>query len=477
MVSNEQPLSSDRGRIVSASPAASGEKTSVGLSNSRYLALAGIFHVAVTTVIFALGRTNIFPGLFDRNGIGNFAADGPAYLADVVSLVNALKQTGIAGWASAPFPFHSKIYSLVFAASGPLVGFNILAAEPLNLLCYLAIILSVYKLGSEISGPRTGRIAAIIIALWPTLLLHTTQVLKDPLFIALLLGLICISACFITRTFSITRGLCTVLLIGGLAMFLWSLKPDVWALTLMVLVLAGGFLYLRLIRAKGVVADNLIGGTALLAIALGVPFLGPRFITRYHAPEPHPLLTTTAVAGRATGTTEAQKNLAVKPPSQSSPPLTKLRERITWARFLFVSYPGTNSNIDADVRLESWGEIVRYLPRATQIGLFAPFPNMWLGTGAHVGRAGRALSGFETLLIYFLISFSAWSLWHRRNQLAIWFLLTIATLSVSVLGLVAANVGALYRMRYPFWILLIIVGVDGARLIRSSGKLTRLLRR
>ena len=458
--------------------ASAGNATVARFSNSRLLALAGVFHLAVTTLVFALGRANIFPGLFNKDGIGAFAPDSPVYLEHVVTLVHELKQAGITGWTSAPFPLHSKLYSLSFAAFGPLVGFNILAAEPLNLLCYLTIIFSVYKLGNEISGPRTGRLAAIIVALWPSLLLHTTQILKDPLFIALLLGVFCLCTYLITRLISLTRGVGAALFGGVLGISLWLLKPDQWALPLMVIALGAGFQCLRVIRAKRAVAGNLVGSIALLAIAFGITLLGPRLISRYRAPDPHPLLTTSrAEVDQATGVTEPQQNLRVKPPSRSSPPLTKLRERIAWARYLFVSYPGTTSNIDTEVRLESWREIIRYLPRATQIGLFAPFPNMWLGTGAQVGRSGRMLSGFETLMSYVFISCSVWSLWRRRDHLAIWFLLTIATLSVIALGLVAANIGALYRMRYPFWILLIIVGVDGARLISSNGKLSRLLRR
>ena len=62
-----------------------------------------------------------------------------------------------------------------------------------------------------------------------------------------------------------------------------------------------------------------------------------------------------------------------------------MRERITWALYLFANYPGSASNIDTDVRLESWREVIRYLPRAAEIGLLAPFPNMWLASGAQVG--------------------------------------------------------------------------------------------
>jgi len=240
-------------------------------TNIKCLALAGIFHATVTAVVFALGHAKILPALFDSNGAARFASDSPIYLSDAAGLVNELKQTGISAWASAPFPLHTKLYSLVFAAFGPLVGFNILAAE---------------------------------------------------------------------------------------------------------------------------------------------------------------------------------------------------REQIVWARYLYGSYPGTISNIDAEVQMESWGDVIRYLPRAAEIGLFAPFPGMWVAPGAMVGRSGRMISGFETLMVYVVMLLGLWGLWKQRDQLAIWFLATTAVLSVILLGLVTTNVGALYRMRYPFWMLLIIVGVDGASRLR-----------
>ena len=453
------------------SPFASGKSTSVTrFGNCRYLLWAAIFHSTITLLIFAVGRAKLFPGLFDSNGVARFASDSPVHLADAVSLVNQLQQAGIADWASAPFPLHTKLYSLVFVALGPLVGFNILAAEPLNLVCYVTTIFLVFKLGTEISDPRTGRFAAILVALWPTFLLHTTQILKDPLFISLLLGLIFVATCCLTRSFSRSQGLWMALLSGGLAMLLWFVRRDLWVLTLIMVLLSAAFLCFRFILAKQITSGNLIVGIALLVIALGVPVLGPRFILHYRNPDPHPVLPVTGIGNQIINVAEAEKHRRVKPPSKSSPPLTRLREQLAWARYLFVSYPGTSSNIDADVRLESWAEVIRYLPRAAEIGLFAPFPNMWFATGAQVGRLGRALSGVEMLTMYLLMVPALWGLWKRRDQLAIWFFVTIATLSVFVLGLVVANIGALYRMRYPFWMLLIIVGVDGALRIQRHGR-------
>jgi hypothetical protein len=147
--------------------------------------------------------------------------------------------------------------------------------------------------------------------------------------------------------------------------------------------------------------------------------------------------------------------------------MKKVRERIAWARYLYVNYPASGSNIDTDVRLESWGEIIRYLPRALEIGLFAPFPDRWLTSGTQVGRGGRMLAGFETLLMYFAYLLSVIALWRRRNSLPVWFLAAVAVACVIALSIVTANVGALYRFRYPLWMLIIIIGVDGALELRS----------
>jgi hypothetical protein len=457
---------------VNHSPAIASPNSTSGASfgNGSYLTLVGIFHAIITSIVFALGRAKLLPNVFDSNGAARFASDSPVYLADAVRLANQMKQAGFAAWASAPFPLHTKLYSLAFTALGPLVGFNILAAEPLNLLCYVAIVFLVFKLGVEIFGARTGGLAAIIVAVWPTFLLHTTQLLKDPFFIALLLGLIFVATCWLTRSFSRTQSLGRGLLGGVLTMLLWAVKPDLWALTLIVVLLSLLFQCLRSIQAKQIASGNLLGGLVLVVIALGVPVLGPRLIKPYSNPDPHPLLAGTGTGANQLDRAAAEpgKALPVKPPSRSSSRLTRLRERIAWARFLFVSYPGTGSNIDADVRLESWVEVIRYLPRAAEIGLLAPFPTMWLASGAQVARLGRMLSGLEMLMMYIVMVLVLWSLWKSSDQLASWFLVTIATLSVFLLGLVVPNVGALYRMRYPFWILLIIVGVDGALRLHAT---------
>jgi uncharacterized membrane protein HdeD (DUF308 family) len=75
--------------------------------------------------------------------------------------------------------------------------------------------------------------------------------------------------------------------------------------------------------------------------------------------------------------------------------------------------------------------------------------------------------------MYLLELMALAGLWYRRNQLSAWFLFLVPALSVTALALVVTNIGALYRMRYVFWMLLIIVGAEGILQIFSEFHLRR----
>ncbi len=437
----------------------------LSMSNRRFkggylLAFAAVFHLIVTLSIVIASRFGLVSSVFDERGLGvSFASDTRIYFGHVTELIEILRSDGWAAWFSASFPSHTKLYSLSAAAFGPLVGYNILAIEPLNLVCYLAILAVVFKLGREVFSSGVGLVAAAIVGLWPSLLLHTTQVLKDPIFLACLLSLILLATGWLTRTLTISQGLISSISTGALVIVLWVIKPDSWELALIVGVLTVTFVLLRSIAARTISNGNAIAGISLVIAMLAVPFA----VTRYFNPETYPFLTENAEQLKRQETTGVAPGevKAIKPPSETSKGLTRLREKITWARYLYETYPVKGSNIDGNVRLESWGEIIRYLPRATVIGLFAPFPNLWLGSGAQVGRSGRLLAGAETLVMYVGYFLIAISLWMRRGKLAVWFLISIASAGVVALSLVVINVGTLYRLRFPFWILLIVVAVNG----------------
>jgi len=52
-------------------------------------------------------------------------------------------------------------------------------------------------------------------------------------------------------------------------------------------------------------------------------------------------------------------------------------------------------------------------------------------------------------------------LWRERRRMAMWLVFLTATAGLIGLGLVVVNAGALYRIRYVFWIMLIVIAAQG----------------
>jgi amino acid transporter len=66
------------------------------------------------------------------------------------------------------------------------------------------------------------------------------------------------------------------------------------------------------------------------------------------------------------------------------------------------------------------------------------------------------------LLTYALEALAVIAVWQNWRKLSVWLLLVSAMLAATALGLVVVNIGSLYRLRYPFWILLVVLGAGGA---------------
>jgi hypothetical protein len=160
-----------------------------------------------------------------------------------------------------------------------------------------------------------------------------------------------------------------------------------------------------------------------------------------------------------------KRDMLSMPQAASTNPWSRFIARIGKLRQGFaIEFSDAGSNVDSDVQINRTVDLVCYLPRATMIGFFAPFPKMWLAAGNQVGRSGRSLSGLEMLAMYLVEVFAIVGLWSGRRRLSVWFLWLVAAMGMISLGLVVINVGALYRLRYVFVILMIILATEGARL-------------
>jgi hypothetical protein len=414
----------------------------------RWLLIAAAFHLLVTLVIYLIGHFDLLPNTFEENGIGlTFAADGLLYQRIISALANALRQGDFRTWLEIRAPFHCRIYSFAFVFPGSIVGYNILAAEPLSLIYFLAILTLVYLLGQEIFDSTTGFRAAVVIAVWPSFLLHSTQLTRDSLAIVAMLSLLLILVRLVNGPMKWRSALLMAITGAASATLFWVTRGNMWTLVFFELAFTTLLLAVLIIRERKVPLTNL-GVFALIFAA--VLFVPPHVesSTVFGSLPPSPLIDVTSSRVHTHSLWE------------------RLLRQINGRRQGFNRYLGNTSNIDSDVRFESTGELLGYLPRAAEIGLFAPFPRMWFEVGT-VGRSPRIGAGIETLVMYLFYIPAAVCVWTQRRNLRMWLVLLFALTSMIGLGFVVANAGALFRLRYVFWMMMIVLAVEGIGLISN----------
>jgi hypothetical protein len=397
----------------------------------RYLMLAAAIHVALTTAIFLIGHFRVLPNTFDENGIGlSFVIDGNTYHRVAVGLVDQWKTNGFVAWLTTKAPLHSRLHSVSFMIFGWLLGYNVLGAEPLNLFYFLVILSCIYFLGCELFDAQTGLLAAAIVCVWPTFLLHSTQLIRDPLSIACLLALMVVLTSVLSREFVWVNAVLLGIAGAVLVMLFWLARGNMWNVVVVAVAITLVMLAGRMIHAKKFMKANALVMLLIIVASIVVPSQ----------------LESTTLQG-------------VRPPSTTLT-IPSTIQQMSGRRAGFRSYTSQASNIDADVQFNGTGDVMRYMPRAFVIGFFAPFPKMWVEAGSF-GRAPRLLSGFETLVMYFVYLAAGLCVWRERRNLKMWLVFLVASIGMLALGLVVANVGALFRIRYVFWMMLIVLASRG----------------
>ncbi|HEY0169492.1 MAG TPA: hypothetical protein VGB98_00450 [Pyrinomonadaceae bacterium] len=450
------------------------------------LVAAAVLHVALALGLHWAGRAQLAPSLVDRDGImGSFAFDSYEYQRGAVRLAEVLRRDGVSAWAAERGPVHVRLISLQFALVGPLLGYGTLSAEPFNLLCYLAVVGLALLLGREVGGRRAGLLAAGAVALWPTFLLHTLQLLKDPLFIAGALALVLCVTTWLTRDYGRASAAAAGALMGVTILMLLLIRFQFAAVILALVLLGFALLVVRQLSERRVLYWNMIspvlilaaGALLLLLYSLGAPAIqkfkhypsdggGPPK-SAASAGERVPTVVTYLPRAKAEG--GAAPGYAARLRAAAD----RAAHRVGSVRYRFSAvYSEAGSGVDRDVRFDGLASLLLYIPRAFVIGCCAPFPNTWVAAGRRVGSAGKLLSGAETLVMYLFGLLALAAVLRRPRRLAAWLLLSVTVFGVTALGLVVPNVGALYRFRYTFWVLLIILaakGVEGA--LTSAGRL------
>ena len=324
------------------------------ISPRRLLVAAAVFHILVTLTVFIVGKAGLFPRTFDTHGIGiSFVIDSTIYREHALQMANLLQQARLREWANygepSLSPFQLKLYSIFMATFGPVLGYGILAVEPLNLAYYLLMIVLTYRIGRETFSDSVGQLAAMIVALWPSLLMHTTQIMRDQLFICSFMLLIFCLLVGMRQELSTRQALLSAA--GALVALCLTLlaKGNVWEVVLSALALWLLICVVVQARLRRWSWPRLI---VLMTVVLGAVAL-PRVIPHFRLPghvRPAPIARTNPTVGNS--------------PATGQSAWSKVVTRVGTLRHRFIyRYSQSGSSVDTDVELNGTGDVVRYLPR------------------------------------------------------------------------------------------------------------------
>ena len=114
------------------------------------------------------------------------------------------------------------------------------------------------------------------------------------------------------------------------------------------------------------------------------------------------------------------------------------------------------STIDRSRLPRNVTDIILYMPRTFALALFAPFPDMWFNPPSLT----RIIGAFELCVWYLLVPGVFLALRERGSNglmLCIGFALTY----LAIYGFTIGNLGTLHRVRYPFLMFFMMVGIIG----------------
>jgi len=417
-----------------------------GVQIRRLLTFAALLHILIVILIVVIGNSNWIPGLFTDQGIGTFNIDNLPYIDAVESLVKSIQQYGWGIFLNHPAELHIKLYTLSFAILSPMVGFTVAAGEITNLFYYMAVLIIIYYLGKHVFNHQVGMVAAMIVSLWPSFIIHSTQLLKTPLLVACTLVFLMANVLMFQKYRSIWRkivvlGFYLASAVTLLLLFENSRRKPLIIAIIVIGLLGLGLHQIFLLRPKIRLAVGM--GVSVLGVLLAIFVLLP-FLAGFDGNNQQ--YSTLDIPGNV--------ERVLQQGDFSAAQIGVMRGRFA------TLYPDAGSNIDTEYQIDDLDDLIQYLPRAASIGFFAPFPNMWFEQGV-IGVSPRVLSGVETLIMYAVLAIAVIGIWRARQKVYSWYLVSVAVISLVMLGVIVMNVGALFRMRYPFWMILIIYGAAG----------------
>lgn len=151
-------------------------------------------------------------------------------------------------------------------------------------------------------------------------------------------------------------------------------------------------------------------------------------------------------------------------------PIDEILKNISCTRNGFISgYPKATANLDTEITFTKAIDVLKYLPRAIQISIFAPFPNQWIDVNLPSNsKVMRLISAAEMIFLYFSLLGGLFAIFSYRNNdkiknsmnfTPIIMLYAFSLSWIIIYSFVVINIGSIYRVRFPSMLLWISFGL------------------
>lgn len=120
---------------------------------------------------------------------------------------------------------------------------------------------------------------------------------------------------------------------------------------------------------------------------------------------------------------------------------------------------GGNTVVDKSVKLNSVMAFVAYVPRAVQLGLLSPLPELWGGQGSTPAMTmARKIMGAVTAFFYICLAGLLFGIIRFRKDPGVWIIVIFSLVGIMIYAYSYPNVGTLLRYRYGFYMMLTAFG-------------------
>ena len=428
----------------------------------RKFALLGAAIFLYTLVVSALIQLVLLPRVFPAWHAGNgllAGTDMPFYHQLAIDLAQDIKHQGWSVWTlrpagQAPAGIAGALYALVAPKPWTMIPlYALLHALAGVLMARILLFID----------PRwtVAVIGALPLVLFPSAATWYSQLGKDGFsiagYLALVLGWLMLSRAHLKPRLShIASGF--LLILGG-AGLIWIVRP--YAVEILIPLSGAAALMLAILLIPNAAIGRLQWRWAAAALAVSwvavatlVPLATGGFQSEISSVTP---VTPDAAEGQSRPDELAWLNSGWLPPA-----LDDRSRLLAEARFGFTtSNPEAGSNVDIETNFHQVSDVVAYVPRAAAIAFLYPVPIQWFQEGTlPQNTLMRRVAGLEMTAVYLALIMLPYAVWRWRGQLDTWLLLLFSTGMILVHALVFANLGTLYRLRYPY--LMSLVGLSVA---------------